>query len=265
MGVLSVEDRLREAGVPAAEWRRPAVAVVHASVVEPGRLQAALLGVQSAGGNPFALASLKSLQGAGFGALVLLASSDRDLGALVKGALESGLPFVAVPKAGSPRGLAPLAEAAGFSLPGSSTAPDGEASRLQARLSGWQAVTLAHTRYAPRTHFQARARANARSVASSLDSARPARLALESWAGAAGLKALAPSQAYPAAPALLKPGARRWHADGGVPALMLLLWEKGLLDGSALGVTRGKLKRVLSEVEIPAGQTSFQLADSEDS
>jgi hypothetical protein len=128
--------------------------------------------------------------------------------------------------------------------------------RLQAaRRCGWQAVAMAHD--AGGFGLDAEGLQRAFALDASLEGSAPALAALERLAGEAGLK-IDPSWVDPPlARAYLKPGVAPevWHAEGGVPALLLLLDESGALPRFRRG---SRLREALEDLEFPGVPASLE-------
>jgi len=156
-----------------------------------------------------------------------------------------------------PQGLALLAEAAGWSLPGAATA--GNRADL-ARRSGWEAVALANLDRTFSDLAKPAALHNALAVARSLGLAAGAVMDLALVAQSLGKPLAVSALACPKAMAYLKPGTPQpeWHLAGGLPGLMARLLERGSLEGGARGVTRLPLKELLGDLPLPAEAACFE-------
>lgn len=232
-------------------------------------MHAAELGAQSAGGNPLTfevsgptLAARVARLSEGLDGLVLVAGKSAGLAGLLAAAARTRLPLVVLP-GGEPGTFKYLVEACGLCLPGASTAREPRDRNALARRSGWQAVTLVHARQGFLKVFGPKALANARALDASLGSSASDLAALDKVAREAGLTAAVQGKGLDKVRAYLKTGRGKdeslWHAEGGVAALLLLLWEAGAVDGSALWVTRGSLRQVLEEQTLPEKPTSYDL------
>ncbi len=172
---------------------------------------------------------------------------------------EMGLPGFAA-AASNPDGFKHLVEAAGLSLPGASTAQAGSAAFAGlARSSGWQAVTLAHMGQRLSQMLSPAALRNALALDSSLGGSVEAAWGLAQVAGELGAPLSRSWLEAPKARAYLAPQADAglWHAEGGVLALQLLLWEAGAQEDSARGVTRKNLKDLLGDCVYPEEPRAF--------
>ena len=159
--------------------------------------------------------------------------------------------------------MACAAEAIGLALPGSSSPPAEEPSRDRfAEAAGEQVMYLLKNNIRPRDIATKKAFENATAIVAATGGSTNAVLHLPAMANEAGFKfdfsdIERISRKTPTI-ADLKPGGRYVMADvhslGGVPVIMKMLLDAGLLHGDCLTVTGKTVRENLQGVRLPSGQ-----------
>lgn len=159
--------------------------------------------------------------------------------------------------------MACVAEGIGLALPGSSSPPAEELSRDEfAEQCGRQVMRLLQDNIRPRDIVTKKALENAAAVVAATGGSTNAALHLPALANEAGIKFTLDDiqRVSKRTPTLadLKPGGRYVmqdvHRVGGVPVLLKILLEAGLLHGECLTVTGKTFKENLTDIQVPAGQ-----------
>jgi dihydroxy-acid dehydratase len=159
--------------------------------------------------------------------------------------------------------MACVAEAIGLALPGSSAPPAVDIARDKyAEACGRSVMDLLHNNIRPRDIVTKKALENAVAIVAATGGSTNAALHLPALANEAGLRLTLDeiqkiSRRTPTI-ADLKPGGRYVMQDvfniGGVPVIMKLLLDAGLLHGDCLTVTGKTIKENLASIKIPTQQ-----------
>ena len=183
---------------------------------------------------------------------------------------------VACPSAGACGGqftantMACVSEAIGLALPGSSGAPAPYESRDQyCEESGQAVMQLLASGIRPRDIVTRKSLENAARVVAATGGSTNAGLHLPAIAHEAGIDydLMAVAEAFRTTPYLvdLKPGgkyvAKDLYEAGGVPAVMKVLLEAGVLDGDCITVTGRTMAENLADVTFDSGQDVIYPAD----